>query len=222
MKKIIVSLLALSVAAAVNAQEIPDRKADHPPMMHKGMGGFRQHHGMDLQQLNLSEDQKAKFKAEKENFRQLMEDLKKSDQLTVKVWREKMESIRKEHHQKMQSILSADQKAQLEKMKTEGKARHEEMMKKRDEMMKTRLGLTDDQAARLEKGRKETGEKIKAIREDKSLSEDKKREQIRDLMKSQHESLKSILTEEQLKKMKEGRKSGPPRDGKRPEKKETI
>ena len=75
--------------------------------------------------------------------------------------------------------------------------------------MKTQLGLTDEQSAKMDNSRKEIGAKMKAIRENKSLSEEKKRAEMKELMKQQQESMKSILTEEQLKKMKEGKKHRP-------------
>ena len=72
--------------------------------------------------------------------------------------------------------------------------------------MKERLGLTDEQQAKLQSTREAMQEKVKAIKENKSLDEAAKREKIRALMQERKENLKSILTEEQLKKMKEGHK----------------
>lgn len=66
-------------------------------------------------------------------------------------------------------------------------------------------------------------EKIKAIRENKSLSDERKKEEMKELMKKQKETMKSILTEEQMKKLQEERKHGPGgMHGKKPEKKEVI
>jgi hypothetical protein len=90
------------------------------------------------------------------------------------------------------------------------------MMKERAEKMKAHLGLTDDQSAKLEKSRKEMGDKMRAIRENKSLTEEQKREQMRELGKKQKEEMKSILTKEQLEKMKKGRKQGPRGEGNGP------
>ena len=98
-----------------------------------------------------------------------------------------------------------------EKIKKDGQARQQEMMKQRAEKMKTHLGLTDEQSAKLDKSRKEMGDKMKAIRENKSLSEEQKRTQIKELGQKQKENLKSILTEEQLKKFKEEKRQGPGR-----------
>jgi Spy/CpxP family protein refolding chaperone len=109
MKKIILSALIVSMAIGVNAQDIPERKTGKPGMHHKmdRKKGDR----MDMQKLNLTEDQKAKFKAQRESFRSQMEALKKNEKITVGEQRAQMEAIRKENKTKMQSFLTADQKA---------------------------------------------------------------------------------------------------------------
>jgi Spy/CpxP family protein refolding chaperone len=218
MKKIILSALVLSMAFAVQAQEIPERKGERPPMMER-----KKHHpGMEFQKLNLTEDQKAKFKTQNESFRQQMEELKKNDNITVKDWKAKAENIRKEHKNNTQNILTSEQKAQMEKMKAEGKVKHEAMGKERGDKMKTALGLTDEQSAKLQSNRKEMGEKMKSLRESKSLSDEQKKEQMKELMKKQRDSMKSILTEEQLKKLKETKHKRPEGERRKPEMKQTI
>ncbi len=223
MKKIILSALVVSMALAVNAQKIPERKpGEHG--MHKKME-MKRGHRMDMSKLNLTEDQKAKFKSQKESFQKEMEALKKNDNITVKEWKTKMETLRKENKAKMESILTADQKAQIEKMKIEGKEKREAMGKERAEKMKTHLGLTDAQATQLEKNRIGVQQKMKAIKEDKKMTDEQKREQVKELMKSQKESMKSILTEEQLKKLKDSkhrRPGGHDGERKKPVVKETV
>ena len=214
MKKIILSALIISMAIGVNAQDIPERKTGKPGMHHKM--DRKKANRMDMQKLNLTEDQKAKFKAQRESVRSQMEELKKNDNITVKEQREKMEAIRKDNKTKMQSFLTADQKAQIEKNKIEGKKKHEEMAKKRGEKMQSYLGLTDVQKTQLEKNKADMEQKIKAIKEDKKMTDVQKKEQFKQLMKSNKESMKSILTEEQLKKMKESKHRKPEnRDGER-------
>lgn len=218
MKKIILSTLVLSLAFAMQAQEIPERKGGRPPMMDRQ----KHHRGMDFQKLNLTEDQKAKFKTQNETFRKQMEELKKNDNITVKDWKAKMENIRKEHKNNTQNILTSEQKAQVEKMKAEGKAKHEAMGKERGDRMKTALGLTAEQSAKMQSNRKEIGEKMRSLRESTSLSDEQKREQMKELMKKQKESMKSILTEEQLKKLKETKHRRPEGERRKPEMKQTI
>lgn len=210
MKKLILSAVVLSMAIAAQAQEIPERKSEKPHMMERK----KHHHGMAMQKLNLTEDQKAKFKSQNESFRKQMEELKKNENITVKEWKAKAETIRKEHKASVAGILTSEQKAQLEKMKAEGKEKRESMTKRtgergdrsgRGDQMKTRLGLSDEQSAKMDANRKEMGEKMKAIRENNSLSDDQKKEQMKELHKKQKENMKSILTEEQLKKLQESK-----------------
>ena len=108
MKKIILAGLVMSMAVAVQAQDGKHRR-------HEGM----KHRTDAIHKLNLSEEQKAKFKTQHEDFRKKMEELKKNENITVKEWKSKMEGLRKDHKEKIQGILTGEQKAQLEKMKAE-------------------------------------------------------------------------------------------------------
>ena len=190
---------------AVNAQQIPERKRDG----FKPLENHRDGQKKEMADLNLSEEQKLKFKSLNDEFRKQMEDLRKQDNITVKESREKMETLHKEHEEKVQSLLTADQKAQLEKNKQDRGARVKEVGGKRDDRMKQELNLTEEQSAKIAENRKGMAEKMKAIREDKSLTDEQKKEKSKELMKTQKEKMKSILTEEQLQKMKEQRKGHP-------------
>jgi hypothetical protein len=207
MKKIVLSAMIVTMAvAAVQAQDLKTRR-------HKMERG--RHVGMMAEKLNFSEEQKTKMKTINEDFRTQMTELKKNDNITVKEWKSRMETLRNDHKTKMQGLLTGDQKAQIEKMKTEHKAMHEVDAKARMEKMKIRLGLSDDQASKLRESRTAMGEKMKALREDKSLDKEKKKEQMKELMKQQKEKMKSILTEDQMKKLRE-------RKGERPGKRRVI
>jgi hypothetical protein len=195
MKKIIVCTFVLAVAIqSTRAQEMPERKREKIESRHHRDGFHR---------LNLSEDQKAKFKSMNEDFRRQMDELKKNDNITVKEWRSKMENLRKDHRDKMSSLLTEDQKAQINKSRQERINRKGERSKTEIDRMKTRLNLTDDQAARLKQNRSDMAEKFKAIRENQSLTDVQKKEQVQELKKKQQENLKTILTEEQLKRLHE-------------------
>src|SRR5215207_10116959 len=114
MKKIIIaSFLVAFGAISVQAQEIPERKSDgfKPHENHK------MHDKKQMAELNLTDAQKAKMKELNQAHQKQMEELRKQDNITVKESIDKMESIRKEHHEKVQSILTADQKAIAEKNK---------------------------------------------------------------------------------------------------------
>lgn len=202
-------MFVLTMGLALQAQET------------RGQEGMKRksHHKMAFEKLNLSEEQKAQMKTENEAFRKKMAELKKEENITVKEYRSKMESFRKEHHSKMQGLLSTEQKAQMEKLKLDRKEMHMKHDKMRGERLNEKLGLSADQAEKMKKNHAELQEKIKAVKEDAKLEREAKSEKIKSLMKENHEKTKSILTEEQLKKLKEGHR---PRKNKIAEKSAVI
>ena len=218
MKKIILSAFIVMLAVSVKAQEIPERKSDRPHM--KERKGHP--HGKEFQNLNLTTEQNVKFKSQNENFRQQIQELKKNDNITVKEWKLKAENLRKEHKAGISGILTEEQKAQIQKRNVEGKEKFATMAKERGTRMKAELGLTEEQSVKMQTNRKEMGEKMKAIRENSSLGMEQKKEQMKEMMKKQKEFIKSVLTEEQLNKIKENKGKRPEGERKRPEIKKTI
>ena len=120
MKKIILSALILSMAVAVQAQDKDHRR-----------GGKRGHHGQVMEKLNLSEEQKAKFKAENEAFRNQVADLKKNENITVTEFKSKMETIRKDHKSYTQNILTAEQKKLYAELKEKREAKMKDHAKRK-------------------------------------------------------------------------------------------
>jgi len=202
MKKIVLLLLIVSMAVATTQAQ------DMRPRKHRMQ---RDNHGMMAEKLNFSEDQKAKMKTMNEGFRTKRMDLRKNDNITVKEWKNRMETLRKDHKTKMEGLLTGEQKERIEKMKIERKAMRDIDAKARMDKMKIHLGLSDEQASKFSKNRSEMEEKMKALRENKTLDGEKKREQMNELMKQQKEKMKSILTEEQMKKLQERKGQRPPR-----------
>ncbi|MBV9989476.1 MAG: hypothetical protein JO301_17480 [Chitinophagaceae bacterium] len=179
-------------------------------------GGFGRHHN-GFQKLNLTEDQKQQFKTLSESYRKQMSDLRSNKSLSAEDMKTKAQALRKEQHEKMQSFLTAEQKAQLaeqrkqfgEKGRGFGKwnGNRGGDQRKGFEHMKSTLGLTADQEAKLKASREGFHDKVKAIRSNTSLTEEQKKEQMKALASERQASLKTILTPEQLEKMKAGRKN---------------
>jgi hypothetical protein len=199
MKKALIGMaLAAFVVTGAFAQDQSTGLADRP----KG------HQRIDkIQQLNLTDEQKTELKTINEDFKQQMTDLKKSeDKITVTEWKSKMTTIRKDHHEKVQKVLTDEQKASLKNMMHE----HRRDMRKDGarglEHMKKELNLTDDQVTALKKNHEAMGDKFKALREDKNLTEDQKKVELKKFKEQQHDNLKSILTEEQLQKLDQEKK----------------
>ena len=203
MKKVILSIVIVACAAMIiHAQEIPERKREESkPVIKEKIINKK-----ERANLNLTDEQKAKLKSMNQDLRKKMEELRKQESLTVKGYREKMEAIRKEHQDKFQSVLTPDQKIEMQKYKDAANAKTKVFGEKRQARMREELNLSDEQLGKIRENRKAMAEKIKTIKEDKSLNDEKRKEEIREAMKGQKEKMKSILTEEQLQKMKENRK----------------
>jgi Spy/CpxP family protein refolding chaperone len=105
----------------------------------------------------------------------------------------------------VKNILTPAQKAQLQDKRKEMQSKQQDMQKRMADRMKTALNLTAEQSAKLEANHKAMAQDMKKIRENNSLTEQQKREQMMELHKKQKEAMKSILTEEQLQKLKEKR-----------------
>ncbi|HLG40187.1 MAG TPA: hypothetical protein VI461_10985 [Chitinophagaceae bacterium] len=203
MKKLILPVMVAAVAAlSVSAQEIPERKSkETKPVIKEKIFNKK-----ERANLNLTEEQKVRLKSMNQDLRKQTEELKKQDNLTVKEYREKMEALKKDRQAQFHSVLTPEQKAQMEKDKEARKAKTKEYGLKKQAKMKEELKLTDEQSAKMTENRKVTSERLKAIREDNTLSEEQKKQETKEVMKKQKENMKSLLTEEQLKKMKENKK----------------
>ena len=120
-----------------------------------------------------------------------------------------MMELNKKHKEDMSALLSKEQKAQMEKYKVERKKMAEIDAIARMEKMKLRLDLSNDQMERIKKQRTESLEKMKVIRENRSQDMMRKRVEMKSIMQKRNENMRSILNEEQYKKMQEMRKSMP-------------
>jgi Spy/CpxP family protein refolding chaperone len=202
MKKAIFGIaLATCITLGASAQDQSNGLSDHPKRHHRGDKMAK------MEQLNLTDQQKTELKTINEDYKTQMTDLKKSeDKITVAEWKSKMATIRKDHHEKVEKVLTDEQKANLKKMRHENKHEMRKHGGRNLEHMKKELNLTDDQVNALKKNREDMAQKFKAMREDKNLSEDQKKAEMKEFRKQQHESLKSILTPEQLQKLEQQKK----------------
>ncbi len=164
------------------------------------------------QHLQLTEEQKKQGKAIRENANKQIASLYNTDNLTLGNFKRQKAAILKDQKEKMNSLLTADQKTKI----AEGKKRMADNMQvqaaARLERMKINLNLKDEQVAKIKAAQTQIHEKMKALYENEALLPKQKKEQMKALMVQQKENLKSVLTAEQLAKldshnqMREGRK----------------
>lgn len=200
MKKILSALVAVMMFAGASQAQKSDSIKNH-----------RKHGGaMMAKQLNLSEEQQAKLKSIREEQRK------------------ELQAINKKYSQQAQATFTPVQKEQLEKMKAERKARFQEGKKKfrkggmkkgskgakhfkKSAEFQNQMNFTDQQKESMAQLRKDAKAEMEAIRADKTLNDDQKKQKMKDLMKAQKEKMKGIFTPEQVEKMKslkEERKAG--------------
>jgi Spy/CpxP family protein refolding chaperone len=204
MKKVLFSLLAVAaITISANAQ-VTKGNPQHPKdgmQFHHG----RHMHGPMLKNLNLTDGQKQQLKSDNEELRNKLKALKSNDNITMKDFKAQKEALMQERKAKFQSLLTAEQKAQLEKQKSDMKVKREEMGAKRMERMKTDLALTNDQVNKFRALNESTKSQIESIRNNESLTREQKKEQLMNLRKTNEETMKNLLTAEQLKKRDESR-----------------
>lgn len=222
MKKYLFALAAFSlVAFAANAQSAGDSTQNptthqqswngHQKKSGYAMGG-EYHHNMHgyphdnmMMNLKLTDAQKQQVKALNDDYREKLSNLEKNDNITLKNYRDEKANLIKERKAKYQDILTPEQKSEIAQAKKQRREKMKMMAQKRMEKMKTDLNLTDDQVAKIQEQQKSSMEKAKAIRENTSLSEEQKSEQLMNLRKAGHDNMNKILTADQLKKMEEMR-----------------
>jgi len=212
MKKIFTGIFAFMLfAGAAQAQETGKH----------GKGKHGGGHEMVAKELGLTDDQKAKLKSIHEAERAEMETLKSSTLADDQKKAKRME-IHQKYRSQRDAVLTADQKAKMEKFKSEHKGKGTRVGKegkdagriqKADRADRTEKGaaiqslnLTEDQKSKMARLREEFKSQHEALRNDKSLNEEQRREKMKSLRDQQQDKMKSILTQEQVQKLKEGKK----------------
>ena len=208
MKRIITSafVILLTIGAAQAQSASTEKNKTHKEHRKGGFDG-----------LNLSADQQAKMKALKEDFKKQSSELKANKQLSEADQKARRQELHKQHRAQVEAILTPAQKEQLAKKKAAWKTAGKEGKKggkrggdkltrgrkggdARSAVLKKELNLTADQQVKVKQIRTDFKGKAQALRNDKALTKNQKRSQMKDLSKQQREQLKSVLTREQVEK----------------------
>lgn len=179
--------------------------------------GQHSRHEMMARKMNLSADQQVKMKA--------IHEARKAE---MKALKQQHKQLNQKYADQANQVLTPAQKEQMQKMKAErkqkakegrkgfkhGKAgRHGKGMHKGAQMRKD-LNLSADQQNRMAELRKEFKGQFDALKSNQSLTAEQKKEQMKELKKSQQEKMKSILTQEQQEKIKSARQAQKPKNKK--------
>jgi hypothetical protein len=133
-----------------------------------------------------------------QEFRTKAKQLDENTTITHSEFKKQMQELREQRKNRANTILTDEQKSKM-------KAAREHQMKQSAaahfEKLKTALQLTDAQQNLLKKKQDEVQQQMKAIHQNDVFTKEQKKEQIVALQKERKSYLKSVLTEEQVKKL---------------------
>ena len=201
MKKIILAITTIIVCFSSFAQSNNSASSEHK--IHNKNRVNQQ----NTNKPDLSDDQKAQLKTINENFRQQMQDLHKNTSLTADEIKEKRKTLVKEHKEKINSILTDEQRKEAESRHYEfEKGNKEEMRGERFEEMTKDLHLTPEQSEKMKNLNTALMNSIQSIRQNTALSQEEKKEQMKSLMKKHKDDMETLLTDEQKEQFKNNNK----------------
>lgn len=213
MKKIIaMAIAALFFISGINAQlrRIQDSSFEKKHIQRKTM--IKDH----WNNLNLTADQKEKIKENQESLKSQRQAIQKDASLTDEQKKSKMMDLQKSSREKNAGILTADQtatlKANQKKNRTDKGMKGQKGMKGKRGMKGSQsikggqamkgMDLTQDQQAKMKVIRSKMQSQSTVIKNNSSLTEDQKKQQIQELRKSNMAQMNQVLTPEQKLKLK--------------------
>jgi Spy/CpxP family protein refolding chaperone len=219
MKKIMIGMIAVALTFSATAQKNGDSKKDNREQKETKHRKFKG--GENYDNLNLTDAQKQQVKSLNENFRQKMKDLHKQGNITVDQQKEKRQALAKEHKDKIAAILTPEQRDQLSKnFKGDWKDgnRENRVRGSKDGGRDDRFGaftkdlnLTPQQSAKMESINAAFRTNLQNVKQNASLSQEEKKEQMKKLMKQHRSEMEALLTNDQKEQLKSRQKNRPNR-----------
>jgi Spy/CpxP family protein refolding chaperone len=193
MKNLFLSLIAITtITFSAKAQENNSGKTENPTEQKKEYGKHKRFDHQEMaEKLKLTDEQKQQMKSINSDFKNRMQELKNQN-LTAEELKEKRQALAKERMEKVQALLTSEQKTQMQQFKKEGKHERGMASGKRMEKMKSTLNLTDEQLAKMKAEKEVFKSKEEAIKNNESLTADQKNEQLKLLRDEKRNSFKSF------------------------------
>ena len=206
MKKLALSIMAIAITFASIAQK-NNKGGKHKNHKEKTENEARHNDDYKAEKLDLNDAQKVKVKAQNEQFKKQMEELKASN-LSDEQKKVRRKEILEARRQQMASILTPEQKLKARKIKKEKNdkkdigIKNREIRKEKVEKLKEDVALTNNQSAQLKALNESFRTKVKAVQSNATLTGEQKKEQRQALQLKHKEDIRSLLTTEQKDRMK--------------------
>ena len=112
------------------------------------------------------------------------------------------DQLKKEQEIALEKVLTPDQKKKLKEIRQQQQERKNNMLGQQRQQLKERLSLTDEQATKLQDLQKNFMESMKKNRQQLDQTIAQQRDRAREMMETHQQSLKKLLSAEQLEKYK--------------------
>jgi hypothetical protein len=175
---------------------------------HRGFRGYRGFHGQNgfrghREFVHYTPEQRKQVMAFNKEYHQKAADLFKQDNITLKQYKAGLIALQKDKKAKMEALLTTLQKDELALQRKRRTDNAQLMADHRLERLKQSLSLTDDQVTKLKAGQDNLRTQAQAIHENENLLPQEKREQLKQLMASRNDNLKTVLTPDQYSKFQQ-------------------
>jgi hypothetical protein len=160
--------------------------------------GRRRNEWVSRNHIHYSIDQRKQIRTIAEVYRKKSEDLYKQDKITLGEYKSQLLALQKERKTKMQELLTPEQKTEMEKWKKHVAEEAQVRAAANLERMKIKLGLNDEQAAKIKSEQTSLRSQLQAIHQNDNLLPYQKKEQMKALLAKRDDVIKSVLTPDQL------------------------
>lgn len=208
---VIIAFLGISAAQAQTRDTISGRsyKKERREMAHE---------------MNMTDEQKAAAKANRDQFRADMKALNDDKTLSAEQKQTKRKALQEAYVDKMQSIMTPEQKAKMKENRENWREERKEGMNKRDSLgrrgnmerrqaaagLKKELNLTAEQEAKLKTANADFKTKAKTIKTNDALTAEQKKAQLKALHADRKVQMQTVLNKEQQAKIKAHRRDRKP------------
>jgi hypothetical protein len=205
MKKIIFSIIAFVLTFSATAQT-KDTVTGNQNRKRNGLQKRQFKVEENRNNLNLSDAQKAQIKSINESFKQQMEDLRKQSNITIDQQKQKREALIADHKAELTAVLTPEQKQQAETFSKDFGAGRGRAQGARFEDLTKDLNLTQDQSTKMAAINSTFKIKLQEVKNNASLSQDEKRELMKNLMKQRKSDIEALLSQDQKEQLKNRQK----------------
>jgi hypothetical protein len=186
----VLSLGLVSISFAQKSENKQEQQKSNPKANHKDI----------YSDLGLTKTQTKQVHSINKKYSADIKKVESNKAISKEEKKKSISTLKDKRNAELKQVMSADQYAKLEKIRY---AKKVEKKGNKEDKLKEKLSLSDDQVNQVKKINETYKPKLKAIKEDTTLSEEVKKSKIKVIQEAKHKEINAILTPDQQKKFKE-------------------